>query len=293
MKTSSLLYIGLVTILFTLSCALPFNVSVNINTQSTDAPTQPSAAPSATTESTATPDLKATKTSAAAAVLTQSAATSTAEIENKIMALAECMRDVPIRGDVSYNTVICEDFTDNANDWQTGTDDNPRFGTTTRSIKDGQYIWDVSTKHGVFHWECIKTPDLDNFEASMQVQKLRGPTSEACYAMVFRVKKASGGEWNYYAYFVCDDNFYYVARQSNKAWSPVSYKKPAGAVKPGSPNWLTVIADGGRFEFYVNDHKAGVSQDDRLKSGGICIGMEVPANLDAGFAFDKFVIRAP
>ncbi len=299
MKRSYSLTISILIIILTISCASPFNVTINIGAPGTNTPSQPTAAPtvtsapSITSAPAATPLLNLTKTVEAAAILTQFSATNTAEVQNKDTAIEECMQDVPVRGDSDYNTLICEDFLDNTNQWRTGTDSDEKFGSTTMNITDSQYVWDVSSKHGVFDWECMNTPDLENFEASMEVQKLRGPTSAACYALVFRVAKTSTDVWNYYSYFVCDDNNFYVARQSNTVWSPVIYKKSAGAVKPGSSNWLTVVGNGSHFEFYVNDHKAGVAQDDRLKSGGVCLGMEVPANLNAGFAFEKFVVRAP
>lgn len=248
------------------------------------------------------PKVSATSTTQGSAIMAESTdsaepvsqvlPTSTAPKPREIVDLAKCMQGVPIISHPGYQPIFCDDFIDNENKWDIGVDQQEEFGTTRLHVKDSRYIWDVSSKNGFFDWQCRNTPDIENFEASVLVERIRSPNPDACYAIVFRHQEVEGVS-NLYGYFVCNNNTFSAIHESGESWEYISFNRPVGGVRPEGPIWLSVVAEGSNIEFYVNTHKAGAVRDERLKSGQVCIGVEIPDNTNAVFAFDKLVIRAP
>jgi len=138
------------------------------------------------------------------------------------------------------------------------------------------------------HRANLDTLTVADFEASVQAQRVKGAADKACYGLVFRRTSS-----DYYWFDVCDSQKFSVSLSKASEWIPLLDWTDSSAIKANQANWLTVVAKGSQFTFYINQKKVGSVSNDSLPTGSVGLGIELGANNSATYQFDNLVIRAP
>lgn len=188
---------------------------------------------------------------------------------------------------IKWSTLMLDSFNSNDNLWRLGEDDDG-YANITRTIDDGVYKWDATSKKGFISYERAVTKSVGDFLLSVEVQKLRG-TSSSDYGLIFRRNTSN----NFY-YFGIGDNGYHVLLNYNDKWIDIIEWTPTSAIQPASPNRLTVIGKGPNFTFLINDQIVATATVDRISQGitGLAIQIHSP-DRHAVIEFDNFELREP
>ncbi len=228
---------------------------ISTATQST-----PTATPSRTVTPTATPNATATAAAQAASALFATAS--------------------------KWRNVFTDDFASNVNGWSVG-----EFTTDIRSITNGKFRSEAKAGSP---FTIIPSPMrgrmvLSDFYASVQVQRTN-TSGSAAYGLYFRDTPGSG---LYYFSVLNDESFSVRGFQNNQNFSLIPATS-SSAIRRGEVNRLTVIAQGVRFTFFINDQYVDEVEDSRFSSG---IAGLLVQNLSAAgqpvIEFDNFEVRAP
>ena len=80
--------------------------------------------------------------------------------------------------------------------------------------------------------------------------------------------------------------------QKEGKWTTFIPWKRSYAIKPGEANRLTIVGEGSKFSFFINDVFVGAVEDHQLLEGaiGVVIGLSHPGD-KAVFEFDNFELR--
>ena len=216
-----------------------------------------------------------------------SLAPSVATLEPSIP-IQTCLRKVPILGDIQGDTILCESFADNTLEWTINNEKEDEWSIDTLTIQDGKYRWDEVAKKGFTMRVPPKMDPVQDFEAALLAQRVQGDKDKACYALVFR--------WNdkkYYWFEVCDSQKFLVRLVLGDETNSLLDWQESDSIHPNKPNWLSVIARGDQFIFYINEQQVGVLQDDTLKKGKVGIGVDLESGEEATFEFDTFMLKQP
>jgi len=65
------------------------------------------------------------------------------------------------------------------------------------------------------------------------------------------------------------------------------------AINPGEVNTIEVIAEGNKFDFFINNQLVYEAEDDTLVKGGFGLSVEAIASHEAVFEFDNFTLSEP
>jgi len=172
----------------------------------------------------------------------------------------------------------------NRQDWPLG-DSSNEFARAQRHIGYGKYVWDIRALQGVFSPAVSNIADLTDFYVTVQGQLKYGPR-DAAYGVLFRYLDAQ----NFYFFEISDNGYYQFAIKQDGKWEVlIPWTKNAAIQTDKRLNRLTVIASGDEFQFYVNDQPVDQRKDDRLKSGGLGLAIELfNKNDKGGFEWDSF-----
>ncbi len=211
-----------------------------------------------------------------------------AQVKATQNAMHACVKGSPIHNKSNFPLRVCDDFTSNDNGWYVSSDNN-EWGIASYSITNGSYIWDWQAKKGIMHRSNLDSVTVKDFEASLLAQRISGTEEDACYGMVFRKYGSS-----YYWFEVCDNQQFSVSLSGvdNKWETQVEWTK-APVIKPGQPNWLTVVGKGNHFIFYINNKEVGSIDNDESLYGTVGLGIELSKDQSAQYSLKKFIIFAP
>ncbi len=179
-----------------------------------------------------------------------------------------------------------DDFNDNAHAWVVGSYEND-WGTVTRVITDGLYMWDITAVRSVGRWCTPEVAPLSDFYLTVDAQRVSGPP-DASYGVVFRHNAG-----NYYLFSIRDDGFFNFNLWYNFAWQAVIDWTGTLAIRPGDVNQLAVLAKGTHFTLSVNGTTVAEVEDAQLADGeiGLSVLFITPGN--AVFTFDRFQVYTP
>lgn len=189
----------------------------------------------------------------------------------------------------SWPVLYSDDFTSDTRRWTTGPFDGER-ASGRQSIAGGVYLWDVNSKSGVhLRGDVEKTGPVGDFYISVEARLADGP-SDADYGLVLRRVDSSF----YYFSVAASGDYYSFSVLQNGTWTTLIEWTKTGALSTSEPNRLTVIGEGARFYFFINNELIAEYEDSRLPSGEIGLGIELNNRGDNGvFEFDNFVLRSP
>lgn len=185
--------------------------------------------------------------------------------------------------------VMFEEFDPpNPNHWSTNSHSFSR-ANITRAI-DGKYRWEVEALLDVTAWAhpaYFRREKVEDFYVSVECQRVSGP-KDSKVGLVFR-----SSDGNLYIFrYRGDQRFSVHLLQHESGWTTLIPWKHSYAIKPDEVNRLTVVGEGSKFMFFINDLFVGAVEDERLTEGaiGVTIGLHYPGD-KAVFEFDDFELR--
>jgi hypothetical protein len=188
-----------------------------------------------------------------------------------------------------WSLVMFEEFDPSSpNDWSTSAH-SFRRADITRAI-DGKYRWEVEALHDVIAWThapYFSRETVEDFYVSVDCQRVSGPESSKV-GLVFR-----SSDGNLYTFrYRGDQRFGVSMLQQDGKWTTLIPWKRSYAIKPDEANRLTIVGEGSKFVFFINDVFVGAVEDHQLLEGaiGVVIGLSHPGDR-AVFEFDNFELR--
>jgi len=188
-----------------------------------------------------------------------------------------------------------ETFDDDSNGWFTGTDD-----TGSKSIENGNYVWEVALDHGTDAWQFFdKDLSISDFDVSVEAKRMGGTPSDLCYGIVFRSTQkelsgiVSGGNGEYYELEVCDDQSYLITYYDGNDWNYWQDWTDDNGIRPNDWNTLEVRVSGTTFEYYINDSKVAEFSDSNLDSGNVGLSVYSYNETQGQVLFDNFHLSLP
>ena len=187
--------------------------------------------------------------------------------------------------------MVDDGFADNRNGWLVS-DYEDDWGAVSRQVAEGVYRWTIDATQAVGRW-C--TPELSDdagnvgdFHAGVDAQRLSGPEA-AAYGLVLRHTEGS-----YYLFSARDDGYYQFSLWYGYEWLPIIDWTQTTSVRSGQVNRLTVQAEGGRFELFINDDRVAEAENDQIELGEIGLSISTAATEgEAVFVFDNFTLWSP
>ena len=187
-----------------------------------------------------------------------------------------------------FRVVLADTFDSNNNNWYVESADD-EYARTTYSIEDGIYRWDSTAHQGFIGWVTADTSLLGDFYMSLEASQVIGSNS-AHYGVVFREYDNS----NFYYFGINDKWQYTVLILYAEEWITLTDWTRTELINSSKPNRITVIGQGSRFIFFINDQYLAELTDDRIKTGSVGLAINIARpDQRAVFEFDNVELRAP
>ena len=187
-----------------------------------------------------------------------------------------------------WQVILSEPFDVNRNFWGTGSSTLSCM-TVLRSLKDGKYTLIANAKEGClwFAWPDLK--NVEDFYLSVECKQTSGAESAHC-GVGFRLTSDA----DYYYFTIGTDKSAHAGLLYNDEWKTLLNSDEVLALKPWQANRITVIAEGSRFVFFINEQFIAEVFDSTLSLGKIGLTINLGHEGDtATFEFDNFELRAP
>ncbi len=229
------------------------------------------------------------KTATAQARSAQQTATAETRKQNLTATAQACASLINNSVKSNWRTYFCDSFDSIANGWEIGNTSGDLL-TGVKSIVNGKLVWEITKSEGVVSWDWpSKTGfNITDFFVSVDVRRVSGPKSSACYGLWFR-----GSGSNFYIFKICDDQTYRVLLSEGEDWKTLIEWTDSSAIKPDQWNRLSVIAEGDSFEFYINDQLVDSLTNSQWASGKVGIMIEMSEGDVATYEFDNFIVVKP
>jgi hypothetical protein len=188
----------------------------------------------------------------------------------------------------AWPVLVADTFDTDDGRWATG-DLSTDGVARSRRIVDGTYRWSIeAAQDDYMMWTPLPDP-LSDFYLTVETKLLSGPENEVRYGVIFR---REGNDL--YTFRIEDGPNFRVRLRYEDEWTDLIDCTRVSGIRPGEANRLTVIAEGSRFYFFIDDRYMGEVDDDRLSRGNV--GLVVYANRNAGneaiVEFDNFEVRS-
>jgi hypothetical protein len=189
----------------------------------------------------------------------------------------------------AWPIVVVDTFDTDKGIWRVG-DSGDEGRTTERYIIDGKYRWEITCgKDGFMPWTIPYHLDpLSNFYLTVEAGLVSGPESETRYGVLFRRQGQT-----FYTFRIEDGPNFRVRLWRQGEWTNLIDFTRVSGVRAGESNRLTVIAEGSRFLFYVDDRCVGEVNDASLAMGNVGLIVYIGDAVDkAILEFDSFELRS-
>ena len=185
----------------------------------------------------------------------------------------------------------CETFDNNADDWPTGSDNQRGMGTTTRTIVDGAYTWEIEAYQDFWGGTIALKEPVTDFYVAVEAQRISGPVGETGYGVQFRHQDPD----NFYMLLLSDLQEFKFYHLNQGQWIALIDWTQSAAIVPGESNRVGVKAVGPDFTFYINDQQVAQFSDDSISQGELKLATWVDPGEEARAVvdFDNFEVRLP
>lgn len=159
-----------------------------------------------------------------------------------------------------------------------------------REIEGNTYHWLAQDRAGSeYQFAIPPMSPVTNFTASVTGRLVNGP-ERAAYGFVLRHADPDSE----YVFTVTGFGDYDFSLTQAGKFNALFYPTKSAAIKNGEANRLKVVAQGPKFQFYINDKKVDEINDAALTGGTVGLLTEVyEGGQQAQFEFSDFELREP
>jgi hypothetical protein len=191
-----------------------------------------------------------------------------------------------------WPVIYCEEFNDNRNNWKIGQFDNDLVKTTTK-MENGKFIIENVGKPtsgysgGVVSWYGLAK--ASDFAVTATV-KISSKNRDVSWGFVFR---NTSNTKNFYEFEIYKQGYYDFLKLKDGVWSPLLINKSNSAIKWDEENTLTIVGEGNKFMFYVNDQLINSYSDSSITGTVISLATTQAEGATATYTIDNILVRAP
>jgi hypothetical protein len=155
-----------------------------------------------------------------------------------------------------WEEFFCDEFLNNHNGWKLG-DTESDLSNFTVQINEGKLVLESTGKatsgyqSGVLQW----LPSFNNpFTHDFMVQlsgKIDSDYKGSAWGIAFDGTMVTGSN-SFYFFEITNAGTYSIGKLENNKLSTVQSTRENNAIKVGEENTITIVGDGGTYDFYVN-----------------------------------------
>lgn len=187
----------------------------------------------------------------------------------------------------NWEIVMSDTFDTNDNDWLTESSDD-EYSATTYEVVDGKYRWETTAHQSFIGWVRSDFEPITDFYVNVEIKQVDG-LDTADYGILFREDEDS----NFY-YFAVSELRSYALYIYFEGWATLIDWTETDLIIPDESNRITIIGEGPRFTFFINDQFLAEFTNDQIPEGTVALAVELSEEGDqAVFEFDNFELRAP
>lgn|SRR5574341_312981 len=189
-----------------------------------------------------------------------------------------------------WQLVIEEPFDNNVNNWRVGSTDD-EWGTETRQIEDGHFIWEFFGERGYVDWAFPRPlHQFGDFYLTVEGRRVGGSPEDAIHGVALRHNYYDNfavlevNDYGYFAVLVLDDN----------NWITIIPWTALEAIRYDDVNRLTVLAEGAHFYFFINNELVGETDIANVGTRGqIALYIEAQEGREGAVQFDNLAVYEP
>ncbi len=188
-----------------------------------------------------------------------------------------------------WPVTIADSFDSNVNEWSPFSEVADEFGTRAFIFEDGKYHWEVLPAEGLSMRDTPEMIPLSEFAVSVDARQLRG-SQGADFGIAFRETATE----TFYNFSIDSAQNYWLRMNDGGRWTTLIDLTRSAAIRPNALNRLAVVANNGRFYFFINDQYVDEIEEDTLLRGrvGMVVNLYEPG-VQAEWEFDNFELREP
>lgn len=189
----------------------------------------------------------------------------------------------------SWETIFCEEFNDNSWEWYTGADISD-LRTITAELKNGKYVVDItgnahsSYLSGVVQWFYV--PDARNFMITVDGE-IESHNRDISWGINFL-----GNGDSFYSFGITKEGRYYLDMLEEGDWITLISSKSNKAINWDESNNISIVVDGDKFMFYINDTLIDSYESDLDFGDYLAVFVQLAEGASAEFTFDNILVRS-
>lgn len=212
-----------------------------------------------------------------------------ADLENETT-VQDCALTTPYHED--WPVVFCDTFDDNRNNWEVGSDSGD-LSQSILAIEDGKLVVDLSGKNnsgyltGVIQWFYVG--DSRDFVITLKGDVFSKYKSHS-WGIIFN--EESNQDFAAFMISSSDGSYYLTRYEDGEQKFPIPGKSN-GAIVWDEQNELTIVAEDGYCQFYINGEFVNDYEADDIPGTNIAIAIWTAEGATARFEFDDLLIKTP
>jgi serine/threonine protein kinase len=171
--------------------------------------------------------------------------------------------------------LFADSFSDNRNNWLIDSYED-EFGYYSTSMEDGLFVMFVTSESDLGNtvWVEPTTEDFSDFVLSVKLSP-DTENQDFLYGVVFRSTETDEGDTDNAYMFELDNAGFVVSLVTADDWIDLVEYTESSAIRPNSPNELTVEAIGPSMVFFINGEEVAAIIDDNIETGQIGLIAEI------------------
>jgi len=191
-----------------------------------------------------------------------------------------------------WYVVFCDTFEDNRNGWELGSDSGD-LSSSLLSMDDGKLVIDLSGKNntgylsGVIQWWYFGV--AENFVVTLKGDVFSDYKSHS-WGIIFNEADYE----NLHAFMInnSEGSYYLTKLEDGDQKFPISGKS-SGAIDWDQQNELTIVAEDGYYQFYINGEFVNDYETNDIPGTNIAIAIWTAEGATARFEFDDLLFKTP
>lgn len=202
----------------------------------------------------------------------------------------DCEITTPYHED--WPVAFCDTFDDNRNNWELGSDSGD-LSSSLLSMDDGKLVIDLSGKNntgylsGVIQWWYFGV--AEDFVVTLKGDVFSDFKSHS-WGIIFNEADYE----NLHAFMInnSEGSYYLTKLEDGDQKFPISGKS-SGAIDWDKQNELTIVAEDGYYQFYINGEFVNDYETNDIPGTNIAIAIWTAEGVTARFEFDDLLFKTP